>query len=128
MKSAGVYWKFVFNVLEADFEILLVNVCHVKNVSGHKTDKKDRALKRKYESLVGRRGKKKAFVAVEYKNIVTVYHMMNNKEAYKEPQLHDSPKKQNEKIHNYLNRLKDLGVEVEYWGDKIQQGWFFYWA
>ena len=32
MESTGIYWKPVFNVLEADFEILLVNACHVKNV------------------------------------------------------------------------------------------------
>jgi transposase len=41
MESTGVYWKPVFNVLEEDFEIMLVNARHVKNVPGHKTDKKD---------------------------------------------------------------------------------------
>lgn len=41
MESTGVYWKPVFNVLEADFEVILVNARHVKNVPGHKTDKKD---------------------------------------------------------------------------------------
>ena len=41
MESTGVYWKPVFNILEADFEILLVNARHVKNVPGHKTDTKD---------------------------------------------------------------------------------------
>jgi len=41
MESTGVYWKPVFNVLEEDFEIILVNARHVKNVPGHKTDKKD---------------------------------------------------------------------------------------
>jgi len=41
MESTGVYWKPVFNILEDDFEILLVNARHVKNVPGHKTDKKD---------------------------------------------------------------------------------------
>jgi len=43
MESTGVYWKPVFNVLEEDFEIILVNARHVKNVPGHKTDKKDSA-------------------------------------------------------------------------------------
>jgi hypothetical protein len=33
----------VFNVLEDDFEVILVNARHVKNVPGHKTDKKDSA-------------------------------------------------------------------------------------
>ena len=41
MESTGVYWKPIFNVLGDDFEILLVNARHVKNVPGHKTDKKD---------------------------------------------------------------------------------------
>lgn len=41
MESTGIYWKPIFNILDDDFEILLVNARHVKNVPGHKTDKKD---------------------------------------------------------------------------------------
>ena len=41
MESTGIYWKPVFNILEQDMEIILVNARHVKNVPGHKTDKKD---------------------------------------------------------------------------------------
>jgi transposase len=41
MESTGVYWKPVYNILEADFEIILVNARHIKNVPGRKTDKKD---------------------------------------------------------------------------------------
>lgn len=41
MESTGVYWKPVFNILEEDFELLLVNARHIKNVPGRKTDKKD---------------------------------------------------------------------------------------
>ena len=41
MESTGVYWKPVFNIMEEDFEVILVNARHVKNVPGHKTDKKD---------------------------------------------------------------------------------------
>lgn len=41
MESTGVYWKPVFNVLEESFDIVLVNARHIKNVPGHKTDKKD---------------------------------------------------------------------------------------
>ena len=43
MESTGVYWKPVYNIMEADFEILLVNARHIKNVPGHKTDRKDSA-------------------------------------------------------------------------------------
>jgi transposase len=41
MESTGIYWKPVYNILEADFEVVLVNARHIKNVPGHKTDKKD---------------------------------------------------------------------------------------
>ncbi|HZJ19109.1 MAG TPA: IS110 family transposase, partial [Pricia sp.] len=41
MESTGVYWKPVFNILEEDFEVILVNARHIKNVPGRKTDKKD---------------------------------------------------------------------------------------
>jgi len=41
MESTGVYWKPVYNILESDFEVILVNARHVKNVPGQKTDKKD---------------------------------------------------------------------------------------
>lgn len=41
MESTGIYWKPVFNILEEDFQLLLVNARHIKNVPGHKTDKSD---------------------------------------------------------------------------------------
>jgi transposase len=41
MESTGVYWKPVYNILERDFEVILVNARHIKNVPGQKTDKKD---------------------------------------------------------------------------------------
>ena len=41
MESTGVYWKPVYNVLEDDFEIVLVNARHLKSIPGNKTDKKD---------------------------------------------------------------------------------------
>jgi len=41
MESTGVYWRPVFNLLEADHEIILVNAQHMKAVPGHKTDVKD---------------------------------------------------------------------------------------
>ncbi len=41
MESTGVYWKPVFNILEGQVEVLLVNAHHIKNVPGRKTDVKD---------------------------------------------------------------------------------------
>lgn len=34
MESTGVYWKPVWNLLEGQFEILLVNAQHIKHVPG----------------------------------------------------------------------------------------------
>jgi transposase len=41
MESTGVYWKPVWNLLEGQFTLLLVNARHVKAVPGRKTDAKD---------------------------------------------------------------------------------------
>lgn len=41
MESTGVYWKPLYNLLEASFTLLLVNARHVKAVPGRKTDVKD---------------------------------------------------------------------------------------
>ena len=41
MEATGVYWKPVYHLLEDDFELLLVNAQHVKNVPGRKTDVAD---------------------------------------------------------------------------------------
>jgi len=43
MEATGVYWKAVWNILDAGkkFELLLVNAQHIKCVPGRKTDQKD---------------------------------------------------------------------------------------
>lgn len=41
MESTGIYWRPVYNILEEDFEILLANARHIKNVPGRKTDVAD---------------------------------------------------------------------------------------
>ena len=41
MESTGEYWKPVFNLLETQFEVLLVNAQHVSKVPGRKTDQTD---------------------------------------------------------------------------------------
>jgi transposase len=41
IESTGVYWKPVFNILEDNVEVILVNARHVKNVPGRKTDVQD---------------------------------------------------------------------------------------
>lgn len=41
MESTGVYWKPVFNLLEGNLKVLLVNPTHIKQVPGRKTDVRD---------------------------------------------------------------------------------------
>ena len=41
MESTGEYWKPIYNILENNFEMLLVNAQHLKAVPGRKTDVKD---------------------------------------------------------------------------------------
>ena len=41
MESTGVYWKPVYNILEDEFTVMVVNAAHIKTVPGRKTDVKD---------------------------------------------------------------------------------------
>lgn len=98
MESTGIYWKPVFNILEEDFEVILVNARHVKNVPGHKTDKKDSQwlsklllsglLKgsfippqdiRELRDLVRYKKKKVAYVASEKNRIIKILEDCNVK-------------------------------------------------
>jgi transposase len=41
MESTGEYWKPIFNILENNFEVILVNAQHIRKVPGRKTDVSD---------------------------------------------------------------------------------------
>jgi transposase len=41
MESTGVYWRPVYAVLEGDFDLIVGNARHIRNVPGRKTDVKD---------------------------------------------------------------------------------------
>ena len=42
MEATGIYWKPVWHILDdGDFELVLANAAHVKNVPGRKTDVND---------------------------------------------------------------------------------------
>jgi len=77
------------------------------------TRKKDSYLKRKYESLAPRRGRKKALVAIGHKIIIAAYHIIKNKEAYREPEIQNNPKRKTKQINNLLKKLKELGMEIK---------------
>jgi transposase len=45
MEATGIYWKPVWHILaDGEFELILANAAHVKNVPGRKTDVTDAAL------------------------------------------------------------------------------------
>jgi len=71
-------------------------------------------LRSKYDSLVGRRGKKKALIAVGHKILIAIYFILKDKVTYKELGADYLEKMTKEKqIKRYLQRLKELGIEVE---------------
>ena len=41
MEATGVYWKPVWHVLESEFELMLANPAHIRNVPGRKSNMKD---------------------------------------------------------------------------------------
>lgn len=41
IERTGLYWRPVFNILEANFSVILVNAQHIKAVPGRKTDVRD---------------------------------------------------------------------------------------
>ena len=70
-------------------------------------------LRAKYDSLVGRRGKKRALIAVGHKILIAIYHVLKNKEKYKELGVKFlEEKKIKNKIKNINQQLKELGYET----------------
>jgi hypothetical protein len=72
-------------------------------------------LRSKYDSLVARRGKKRALIAVGHKILIAAYYILKNKEKYKE--LGGEfllNRKKDKKVLYLMKQLKDLGVEVQY--------------
>jgi transposase len=77
------------------------------------TNIKDCYLRRKYESLIGRRGKKRALVAVAHKVLIAVYYILKDKVSYKDLGYHYlDERKKTSKVKSYIDKLKNLGVQV----------------
>jgi transposase len=74
---------------------------------------KGTCLRAKYRSLAGRRGKKKALVAVGHKILIMCYHILKYKVPYKEPGEHYLDTRKKDRIaKNCIKRLTSLGYEV----------------
>ena len=78
------------------------------------TRTKDTYLRSKYDSLVGRKGKKKALIAVGHKILIATYFILKDKVAYKElgAEYLQGIKKEKQ-IKRHLAQLKELGVDIE---------------
>ncbi len=89
---------------------------------------KDCYLRRKYESLVGRR-EKRALIAVCHKILIAAYHIIKDKVAYKELGYDyvDARRKTNQ-VQSYLDKLRILGVSVEITAIQLQRSTFTGWT
>ena len=70
-------------------------------------------LHAKYQGLVGRKGKKKALIAVGHKILIMSYHILKYKVPYKELGANYLDTRRKDRIvKNYLKRLTNLGFTV----------------
>ena len=71
-------------------------------------------FRKKYESLIARRGKKRALIAVAHKILCAAYHILTDRDQYKELgyDFLEKRRKTNQ-IQSYLDKLKDLGVVLD---------------
>ncbi len=78
------------------------------------TKKKNTYLRAKYYSLVGRRGKKRALIAVGHKILIIAYQILQSGIPYKELG-HDylSRRKEDKIVKGHVKRLQEFGYEVE---------------
>ena len=68
----------------------------------------------KYESMVGRRGKKRALIAIGHKMLVASYHILKENVPYRELGANYLLERKKKNKIDYLKRqLKELGYNVE---------------
>lgn len=74
---------------------------------------KDCYLQRKYFSLIGRRGKKRALIAVGHKILCAAYFILKYKTPYQEPNDTELAEKRKQAlIRRSIQRLHELGVDL----------------
>jgi transposase len=73
---------------------------------------KNTFLSSKYKRLEGRRGKKRAIVAVGHSNLIIVFHLIKEKKHFQElGATYIDEKKREGQIKYFQKRLKELGAE-----------------
>ncbi len=71
-------------------------------------------LRSKYDSLVGRRGKKRALIAIGHKILIAAFHILQDKVAYKElGEEYLQELRKEKQIKRHIQLLKEMGVEIE---------------
>jgi len=75
---------------------------------------KNTYLRSKYDSLVSRRGKKKALIAVGRKILIAVYYVLRNHEEYNDlgADYLESRKKM-KAVDRHIKMLTEMGYQVE---------------
>lgn len=75
---------------------------------------KNTYLRSKYDSLVPRRGKKRALIAVGHKILIAAYHILDQKTSYKELGYDYLESRRKHKLSDrYLRKLRDMGLDIE---------------
>ena len=70
-------------------------------------------LSSKYKKLVGKRGKKRAVVAVAHAILVIAYHLIKEKKNFVElGASHVDERKREAQLKYYQNRIEELGAEI----------------
>ncbi|MGD0238324.1 MAG: hypothetical protein ABSC55_27795 [Syntrophorhabdales bacterium] len=70
-------------------------------------------LQSKYQTLVGRKGKKKTLVAVGHKILIACYQVLKYKVPYKELGANYLTERKKDRIaRSYVKRLSNLGYAV----------------
>ena len=71
------------------------------------------ALAARFRRLAARKGKQRAIVAVAHTSLVSLYHMLKNKQPYRELGADFLDRRNAENIKRYrLKRLERLGLQV----------------
>jgi transposase len=136
MEATGVYWKPVWHLLEGDFELILANAQHIKNVPGRKTDVSDagwiadlmahglirssfvppapiqelRDLTRTRKQLV----REVAQHSSRIQMLTAAYHMLKNGLEYQDLGASHFTRRDREKIIlRLVRRINDLGCQVQ---------------
>lgn len=70
-------------------------------------------LSSKYRKLVGKRGKKRAIVAVAHAILVIAYHLIKEKKNFVELGAgYVDSKRRNAQLNYYRKRIEELGAEI----------------